>query len=735
VKSGVLYLSFFLLHVIQGFAQIDTEFWFAAPEVTNAHADRPIYLRISSMDQEATVTISVPANPSFSPVVRTLPPKSSVSVDMTSRIDMLENFTYDQINNKGLYIHSTSEITAYYEVLGSSGWGVVNCDIFTLKGKNALGKTFYTPFQNHWPNNSAVNSWSSFDIVAIEDSTYITITPANPIVGHAAGIPYTIMLNKGQTYSARASSVLASQHLHGSYISSTKPIAVTVKDDSIIQGSSYDLAGDQMVPVDLTGTQYVVTRGQEIANIDRIFICATQNATEIFINGNTTRDTILQAGETYGFPPPGLNTYITSDKPVYVFHIAGFGNELGGAILPPLGCTGSRRAAFTRPTEETFALNIVVKSGGENYFLLNGSSSLISASDFQAVPGTGGSWLAAQIKLSNLEFPTNFPGVLVNDSADFQLGVMNGSFSTGFRYGYFSDYAGLELGPDKIICSNDSLLLNAGFGKTSYLWSTGSNNQTIYAKDSTKYYVTITKGACTLSDSIRITFHPEIPYILSGDTTVCSNAGYKIEIDNVFNSYTWQDGSTKNHFIPKSTGYHWVEVSNQNGCKKRDSIFVTVNQAPLPVISYNQDLEKICWDSTVILDAGAGYMKYKWHTGDTIQIISSPHLPEYFVTVTDFNGCTDSARLQIDCSPVIRVYNLFTPDGNGINDVFFVKGLRPNKWILEVYSRWGDLVYYNRKYNNEFDGSGLESDIYYFILSHIEGKKTIKGWVQIVKDE
>ena len=178
-----------------------------------------------------------------------------------------------------------------------------------------------------------------------------------------------------------------------------------------------------------------------------------------------------------------------------------------------------------------------------------------------------------------------------------------------------------------------------------------------------------------------------------------------------------------------------MEVSNEYGCKKRDSIQVTVNTSPTPTITYNTDLEIICWDSTIILDAGAGYSSYRWHNGATTQTLTTPHLPEYYVVVTDTNNCTDSTNIYIDCSPIIRVFNLFTPNSDSHNDVFFVEGLKPNKWSLEIYSKWGSRIYYNQNYDNSFSGSELETGVYFYILTHVLGEKSYKGWVHIVKSQ
>src|ERR1035437_8753759 len=74
-------LFFFVLFMVSlGVkAQTDNEFWFAAPEVDSTHADSSI-MRFASINA-ATVTVSIPANPSFTPVVFTMAANSSYKID------------------------------------------------------------------------------------------------------------------------------------------------------------------------------------------------------------------------------------------------------------------------------------------------------------------------------------------------------------------------------------------------------------------------------------------------------------------------------------------------------------------------------------------------------------------------------------------------------------------------------------------------------------------------------
>ena len=188
----------FLFVVKNTSAQTDTAFWFAAPDIDEiGNLDKPIKLRVSSYQLPATVTITQPANSSFATQTITLAPYSTQSVDLTPQLDIIECKPGNVIQNRGLKISATNKIAVYYEV----NEGAPNPEIFSLKGRNALGTQFYISSQNIIDNNfysSGTLPYSSFNIVATEDNTAVTITPSNNITGHVAGIPFTINLKKLQ---------------------------------------------------------------------------------------------------------------------------------------------------------------------------------------------------------------------------------------------------------------------------------------------------------------------------------------------------------------------------------------------------------------------------------------------------------------------------------------------------------------------------------------------------------
>jgi gliding motility-associated-like protein len=678
-------LSFLLFSNLYG--QIDSEFWFAAPEVTNQHGDRPIFINVSSFNTKATVTISQPANSGFTPIVIKLPPNTTKAIDLTPFIDMIETQPGNTILNTGLLVRSTTDITAYYEVRGGDYSYPHNSDLFSLKGSNALGTKFFIPMQTEWANAPFLNAWASFDIIATENNTTVTIIPSNDVVGHTAGIPYTVVLNKGETYSALATSIVAGAHLTGSYVTSDKLIAITIKDDSVKPPSGgWELIGDQIIPVSIIGTQYIVVRGLS-SGLDRVFIVGVKNNTDIFIDGSSIPIATIDSGQSYSYTVTNPSSYIQSSNPVYAFHVTGFDTELGGAILPPIGCTGSKKISLTRSLPTAFYLILLVENGGENNFLINGQTG-IDGSLFAPVPGTGGAWLSQLVVYDNSIFPVvGAPLTISNTSKSFHLGVINETGATGptgCMYGFFSDFGGLELGPEIITCDNQNILLNAGLGKDSYLWSTGETTQSITITSPTPgvvFHDTITvaaqKGVCTFVDTIFVTISPSPIIPFPSDTSMCKGDSIRLIGSNGMftNTYLWNNNSTDSFLIVKKAGSYSLTVKNNFGCESKKTCEVKIIKVHLDL---GQDTT-ICSNDKIVLNAGPGQDTYLWGTGDTTQKITivSPDPTTVFIDtisiVTTKKACVHSDSIVVTINPS-PVFSLPTDTATCIGDSIVLRG-------------------------------------------------------------
>ncbi|HEX8548375.1 MAG TPA: IgGFc-binding protein, partial [Cytophagaceae bacterium] len=571
---------------------------------------------------------------------------------------------------------------------------VLNSDIFVLKGQNGLGTDFFTPFQNFWdtdnnPDMSPTNvGWyqgdahSTIDIIATEPgSTRVTVYPTQDVLispGDTLRVTPGVTtiefnLNQGQTYSIQAAYLSANKHLSASRINSTKKIAVTIKDDTVKEGAGkdkfdygYDLIGDQILPVTEVGKEYIVMKGfLSIPGHDKVFIVPVERngTTRLIING--VERSILSPGQSYTHSLETFADYILSDKPVYVFHVSGIDNELSGAQVPSVYCTGSRSVSFTRSTNEKFVMNILVKAGGENYFKLGNSS--IPGTAFQDVPSSSG-WKVARFDSDATSIFGIVPGqayLLRNDSAFFHLGIMNGSKDNAARYGYFSDFGDLSLNlfSDNVnMCADSLITLNVNQSAYETVQWNGSAAGSFTPSISGPITLEVfDKRGCYAKEDIQINILPKANVRINQvDTSVCNNSLIRLTATSTSPNpkYTWKNGASgpSIDLVPSQDSVVIVRLVDGNNCRSADSVLVRYKS------NFNFDLgndkQTICSSGAFELNAGAGYDFYEWRNGPRGTTASTYSPPKvngtYAVTVTK-NGCTKSDSVQLTFINVLNV--------------------------------------------------------------------------------
>lgn len=565
----VICLLLFSLATFRSYAQTDTEFWFVAPNVTTGHDGNRLAfnIRFSSLNLPSQVTIRMPANPGFAPIVHDMEANETRTVDMTNLFNDIRNYPPNNILNRGILIEATNNITAYYEISTPN-----NPDIYALKGDNALGKEFYVPFQNFWDNSPSYSPrpFSSIDIVATQDNTLVTITPTKPVFpNRPAGVSFTVSLNRGQSFSVvpddyESTGQKADMHLGGTKVESTHPITVISSDDSIDalthpgQGGCKDVVGDQIIPTDLIGTEYIAMKGYLTA-YEHFYVIGTHDNTEIYIDD--VYETTIHETEVFRYEFEKKAYHIKTSYPAYVYHIGGFGCEMGAAVLPPINvCTGSTQVSFTRSKGESFFLNILVRAGAEDSFILNGDPNLINANDFQYVLGNP-NWLVGEFQFNTGVIPVGVASHIQNTSDVFHLGIINGGAATGTMYGYFSDFNEVDVdahisGTNMLLgCHGDSFQMIAS-GGVNYIWDPPdhlddpTSPTPIATPPHSIVYKVIASGACQMVDSAYVTINlidPVISLYTIEEATGCSPFEATIYNQSMgVKNYSWRfgDGQT-----------------------------------------------------------------------------------------------------------------------------------------------------------------------------------------------
>lgn len=557
-------------------AQIDTLFWFAAPWVTPDHdGNVQMAYRISTFSNPATVRIQQPE--ATYDVTFSIPANSLFSVPLESIVADLESAPADVVLNSGFKITSDELITVVYDFISDTvsitPGTPNNPETYSLKGQNGMGTEFVVPFQTRWNNRTLGSDRNGdgfvtqpkqyFSVVASEDATTIYITPKCDVVGgHPADATYSVFLpNAGDVYTCENVTLSTStpgNNLSGSIVVSDKPVSVTINDDSVNPsggGGCFDLMGDQIVPTDVIGLDYIINRGfLNAGSEESTFIVATENFTNVTIDDGGVTTTLMNQGDTYQYLITQPLTSISADKPIYVIHMSGYGCELGLAIIPPLNCAGSDQVSFSRNNGQSFLLNILCPTGSEGDFLLNGSAALVPAGSFNPVPGTGGAWMGAQISYSTAQIPPGSANFIENTSELFSLGIINGGATTGCLYHYMSSFLRrvyVDAGPDTTLCTGETsfdLLGSVNGGTTTGIWSVlggtgtfGSPTTSLtntYFPTSSDYalgeltFVLQSTGNCDpVTDTMVVTFI-ESPVVDAGiDQIYCKNNITDIPLD------------------------------------------------------------------------------------------------------------------------------------------------------------------------------------------------------------
>jgi hypothetical protein len=224
----------------------------------------------------------------------------------------------------------------------------------------------------------------------------------------------------------------------------------------------------------------------------------------------------------------------------------------------------------------------------------------------------------------------------------------------------------VSAGADQTVCGGSNVTITAT-GATSYVWNNGSSSSSLTIPTGTTastnvYIVTGTDVAtgCTKKDTVLVIVNG-LPQINAGsDFSSCDNAQITLTATGGVN-YTWSNNVINGQsFLLSQTTTFTVTGTDANGCTNSDQVTVTISSAPQVLLG--NDIQ-VCENEVPIQvnsTTNSGGLAYLWNTGDNTSSISTSISGEYYVNVTDANGCSDSDTVTI------TVYEL--PGANLGND-------------------------------------------------------------------
>jgi gliding motility-associated-like protein len=261
------------------------------------------------------------------------------------------------------------------------------------------------------------------------------------------------------------------------------------------------------------------------------------------------------------------------------------------------------------------------------------------------------------------------------------------------------------LGQDQFLCIGETATINSN---STGLWSTNVISNQITTTSTGIYSQSLNTLGCLSADTVNITFQFPPVVDLGNDTTICEGTLLNL---NAGAPGTW---STSNFatILAVTSPDNYSVVVNDGVCISLDSIDIFMDYAPMDVLP---DSITRCSDLPITLNAGENLAEtYSWSTSETSTSIIPTVTGTYTLTSTNYCG-TLIETIEIvyeKCEFTLFVPNSFTPNNDGINDVWFPVFDQLNEIEITIYDRWGAPIFEGNKQNFFWTGNVRGGDYY-----------------------
>ncbi|GAA4029039.1 hypothetical protein GCM10022409_11450 [Hymenobacter glaciei] len=248
-------------------------------------------------------------------------------------------------------------------------------------------------------------------------------------------------------------------------------------------------------------------------------------------------------------------------------------------------------------------------------------------------------------------------------------------------------------------------------------------------------YATSNITAQTASVRLNGGTSPRPDLRISGPATICPGPAAGITLSAAGTptpvSYLWNTGATTSSISTGLPGTYSATALFADGQTASAQQAVVAGVAA-PVVSLGRDTT-LCDGTVLVLQAPRGLgLTYAWSDGSTGATLPVGTAGTYSLRVSTACGSQQASR-TIAVRACLQIPTIVTANGDKRNDRFEPVGLPAGNWTLEVYSRWGQRVFQQSAYTNEW-GAAAAPGVYYYQLSPANGKTAAyRGWVEVVR--
>ena len=446
--------------------------------------------------------------------------------------------------------------------------------------------------------------------------------------------------------------------------------------------------------------------------------------------GNTGSATATPSGGTpaytYAWSPSGGNSQTANNLSAGTYNIT---------VTDANGCSAVATVSITEPTAlaVTATTTSVICNGGTN------GTAAVNVSG--GTPGYSYSWNS--IPVQNTQTANNL------SSGTYQCTVIDANGCTSVISATITQPTPIvaPTTPTNVMCNggnNGAAAVNVSGGTPSYsyLWNTtpAQNTQTANNLPPGNYSVAITDAnGCTSTASVTITQPPPLTLSVAGDDSVC--AGDSVMLTAIPSggtpayTYVWIPGPQNGDSVsvsPTTNTSYTVTMTDANGCTSLPQTF-NVLVLPTPTANFDTASSGTYGSMFAFTDLSSNGTSWSWDFGDNTSgsilqnpVHTFPGAGTYTVTQVVFNqyGCPDTFRIIVEINEGIIIPNVFTPDNDGVNDVWYIPNSGMKEFHVDIYDRWGLKVFETTADEIRWDGhstSGklLNDGTYYFVLKAV----------------